>query len=89
MHTGKSMTSSPAGIGELLAFRGQGAVGTVIGASADLAGGMSFEDVQREYDLTIEEIRDALKLPLNWWNRNNIISCQPELGACDSSGDSR
>ena len=26
-----------------------------------LAGGMSFEDVQREYDLTIEDIRAALK----------------------------
>ena len=26
-----------------------------------LAGGMSFEDVQREYDLTIEDVRAALK----------------------------
>ncbi len=26
-----------------------------------LAGGMSFEDVQREYDLTVEDIRAALK----------------------------
>lgn len=26
-----------------------------------LAGGMSFEEVQREYDLTIEDIRAALK----------------------------
>jgi uncharacterized protein (DUF433 family) len=26
-----------------------------------LAGGMSFEEVQREYDLTIEDVRAALK----------------------------
>jgi uncharacterized protein (DUF433 family) len=26
-----------------------------------LAGGMSFEDVQREYDLTIEDVRAALR----------------------------
>ena len=26
-----------------------------------LAGGMTFEDIQREYDLTIEDIRAALK----------------------------
>jgi uncharacterized protein (DUF433 family) len=26
-----------------------------------LAGGMTFEDVQREYDLTVEDIRAALK----------------------------
>ena len=26
-----------------------------------LAGGMSFEDVQREYDLSVEDIRAALK----------------------------
>jgi uncharacterized protein (DUF433 family) len=26
-----------------------------------LAGGMTFEDVQREYDLTIEDIRAAVK----------------------------
>ena len=28
---------------------------------SSLAGGMSFEEVQREYDLTIEDIRAALK----------------------------
>jgi uncharacterized protein (DUF433 family) len=33
-------------------------VTTVVGS---LAGGMSFEDVQREYDLTVEDIRAALK----------------------------
>jgi uncharacterized protein (DUF433 family) len=33
-------------------------VAIVVGS---LAGGMSFEDVQREYDLTIEDIRAALK----------------------------
>jgi uncharacterized protein (DUF433 family) len=33
-------------------------VSIVVGS---LAGGMSFEDVQREYDLTIEDIRAALK----------------------------
>jgi uncharacterized protein (DUF433 family) len=26
-----------------------------------LAGGMSFEDVQREYDLTVEDVRAALR----------------------------
>ena len=34
------------------------AVAIVVGS---LAGGMSFEDVQREYDLTVEDIRTALK----------------------------
>jgi uncharacterized protein (DUF433 family) len=33
-------------------------VSVVVGS---LAGGMSFEEVQREYDLTIEDIRAALK----------------------------
>ncbi|HLJ27887.1 MAG TPA: DUF433 domain-containing protein [Candidatus Angelobacter sp.] len=33
-------------------------VSIVVGS---LAGGMSFEEVQREYDLTIEDIRAALK----------------------------
>ena len=33
-------------------------VAVVVGS---LAAGMSFEDVQREYDLTIEDIRAALK----------------------------
>ena len=33
-------------------------VAIVVGS---LAGGMSFEDVQREYGLTIEEIRAALR----------------------------
>jgi len=33
-------------------------VAIVVGS---LAGGMSFDDVQREYDLTIEDIRAALK----------------------------
>lgn len=33
-------------------------VAIVVGS---LAGGMSFEDVQREYDLTIEDVRAALK----------------------------
>jgi uncharacterized protein (DUF433 family) len=33
-------------------------VAIVVGS---LAGGMSFEDVQREYDLTVEDIRAALK----------------------------
>lgn len=33
-------------------------VALVVGS---LAGGMSFEDVQREYDLTIEDIRAALR----------------------------
>lgn len=33
-------------------------VSVVVGG---LAGGMSFEEVQREYDLTIEDIRAALK----------------------------
>lgn len=33
-------------------------VAIVVGS---LAGGMSFEDVQREYDLPIEDIRAALK----------------------------
>ncbi len=33
-------------------------VAIVVGS---LAGGMSFEEVQREYDLTIEDIRAALK----------------------------
>ena len=33
-------------------------VAIVVGS---LAGGMSFEDVQREYGLTIEDIRAALK----------------------------
>jgi uncharacterized protein (DUF433 family) len=33
-------------------------VAIVVGS---LAGGMSFEQVQREYDLTIEDIRAALK----------------------------
>ena len=33
-------------------------VAIVVGS---LAGGMSFEDVQREYELTIEDIRAALK----------------------------
>jgi len=33
-------------------------VAVVVGS---LAGGMSFEDVQREYDLTMEDIRAALK----------------------------
>jgi uncharacterized protein (DUF433 family) len=33
-------------------------VALVVGS---LAGGMSFEDVQREYDLTLEDIRAALK----------------------------
>jgi uncharacterized protein (DUF433 family) len=33
-------------------------VALVVGS---LAGGMSFEDVQREYDLTPEDIRAALK----------------------------
>lgn len=33
-------------------------VSIVVGS---LAGGMSFEEVQREYDLTIEDIRASLK----------------------------
>ena len=33
-------------------------VAIVVGS---LAGGMSFEEVQREYDLTMEDIRAALK----------------------------
>jgi uncharacterized protein (DUF433 family) len=33
-------------------------VAIVVGS---LAGGMSFEEVQREYDLTIEDVRAALK----------------------------
>jgi uncharacterized protein (DUF433 family) len=33
-------------------------VAIVVGS---LSGGMTFEDVQREYDLTIEDIRAALK----------------------------
>ncbi len=33
-------------------------VAIVVGS---LAGGMSFEDVEREYDLTVEDIRAALK----------------------------
>ena len=33
-------------------------VAIVVGS---LAGGMSFEDVQREYDLSLEDIRAALK----------------------------
>jgi uncharacterized protein (DUF433 family) len=33
-------------------------VSLVVGS---LAGGMTFEEVQREYDLTIEQIRAALK----------------------------
>lgn len=33
-------------------------VSIVVGS---LAGGMNFEDVQREYDLSIEDIRAALK----------------------------
>jgi len=33
-------------------------VAIVVGS---LAGGMSFEEVQREYDVTIEDIRAALK----------------------------
>jgi uncharacterized protein (DUF433 family) len=33
-------------------------VAIVVGS---LAGGMSFEDVQREYDLSVEDIRAALK----------------------------
>ncbi len=33
-------------------------VAVVVGG---LAGGMSFEDVQREYDLTIEDVRAALR----------------------------
>ena len=33
-------------------------VSIVVGS---LAGGMSFEEVQQEYDLTIEDIRTALK----------------------------
>ena len=33
-------------------------VAIVVGS---LAGGMSFEDVQREYDLTMDDIRAALK----------------------------
>jgi uncharacterized protein (DUF433 family) len=33
-------------------------VALVVGS---LAGGMSFEDVQREYDLTIEDVRAALR----------------------------
>jgi uncharacterized protein (DUF433 family) len=33
-------------------------VAIVVGS---LAGGMSFEEVQREYDLTVEDIRAALK----------------------------
>ena len=34
-------------------------VAIVVGS---LAGGMSFEEVQHEYDLTTEDIREALKL---------------------------
>jgi uncharacterized protein (DUF433 family) len=34
-------------------------VSIVVGS---LAGGMSFEEVQREYDLTIEDIRAAFKV---------------------------
>ncbi len=37
-------------------------VAVVVGS---LAGGMSFEDVQREYDLTIEDIRAALRFAGN------------------------
>lgn len=33
-------------------------VTTVVGS---LAGGMTFEDIQREYDLTVDDIRAALK----------------------------
>jgi uncharacterized protein (DUF433 family) len=33
-------------------------VALVVGS---LAGGMSFDDVQREYDLTIEDVRAALR----------------------------
>ncbi|MBS0421955.1 MAG: DUF433 domain-containing protein [Proteobacteria bacterium] len=36
-------------------------VATVVGS---LAGGMTFEDIQREYDLTTDQIRAALKVVL-------------------------
>ncbi len=35
---------------------------TANGDSRHLAAGMSFEEVQHEYDLTTEDIREALKL---------------------------
>ena len=41
-----------------LAIAGVVAVALIVGS---LAGGMSFEDVQREYALTVEDIRAALK----------------------------
>jgi uncharacterized protein (DUF433 family) len=46
-------------------------VALVVGS---LAGGMSFEEVQREYDLAIEDIRAVA----SWWTRNSIIRCPPE-----------
>ena len=50
-------------------------VSIVVGS---LAGGMGFEEVQREYDLTNEDIRAALSSRVNYWTRNSIIPCQPE-----------
>ena len=35
-----------------------------------LAGGMTFEDIQREYDLSAEQIRSALKAALELMSSN-------------------
>ena len=45
-------------------------VALVIGS---LAGGMSFDEIQREYDLTAEDIRAALHSPANSSNKNSFI----------------
>jgi uncharacterized protein (DUF433 family) len=50
-------------------------VAIVVGS---LAGVMSFEDVQREYDLTIDDIRAALLFASELGSRSNIIRGPPE-----------
>ena len=57
-------------------------VSIVIGS---LAGGMSFEEVQREYDLTNEDIRAALKFAGEFLDQYSVNADDAHRGASDSA----
>ena len=48
-----------------------------------LAGGMTFDELQREYGITSDDIRAALNSPVTWSSRKSIIHCRPDA-ACVS-----
>jgi uncharacterized protein (DUF433 family) len=54
-------------------------VAIVVGS---LAGGMSFDEIQREYDLTAEDIRVPWPTPPVSWNRSSIVRYQYNDAQC-------